>query len=33
MGNIETMTKFSRLKGIQDNYLEPVMFLKILQYS
>ena len=33
MGNIETMTKFSRLNGIQDNYLEPVMFLKILQYS
>ena len=22
MGNIETMAKFSRLKGIQDNYLE-----------
>ena len=44
MGNIETTTKFSRLKSIfsaEDNYLEAAtggvlkkkLFLKILQYS
>ena len=44
MGNIETMTTFSRLKSIssiEDNYLEAAtggvlykkLFLKILQYS
>ena len=35
MGNIETATKFSRLKSIssiEDNYFETLL-LKILQYS